>query len=75
MELREIIKQRDEAIKRYGEMQKSKLIELCEECGLYNVDVYDKKMKGRIRVEKGQFEIYQLLQVIYQLLQVMIYGR
>lgn len=52
MELREIIKERDEAIKHYCKVKKAKLIELCEECGLYNVDVYAKGMKGRIYVEK-----------------------
>lgn len=54
MELREIIYERDEAIKHYGEMQKNKLIELCKECGLYDVDVYAGELKGRICVEREQ---------------------
>lgn len=48
MELREIIYERDKAIKLYGEMQKNKLIEPCKECGLYDVDVYAGELKGRI---------------------------
>ena len=55
MELREIINAKREAIEKYSEMQKNKLIELCRECGLYDVDVIAKEKKGRIYVEKESY--------------------
>ena len=45
MELRELINAKNEAIKKYSEMQKNKIIELCRECGLYDVDVIAKEKK------------------------------
>lgn len=61
MELREIINAKDEAIKKYNEMRKNKLVELCRECGLYDVDVIAKEKKGRIYVEKeSSFRDYEI---------------
>ena len=55
MELRELINAKNEAIKKYSEMQKNKIIELCRECGLYDVDVIAKEKKGRICVERESY--------------------
>lgn len=53
MELREIKKEQRAVIEKYSNMQKEKLIELCKECGLYDVDVIANSMKGRIFIEKA----------------------
>ena len=55
MELRELINAKNEAIKKSSEMQKNKIIELCRECGLYDVDVIAKEKKGRICVERESY--------------------
>lgn len=55
MELREITKEKNDVISKYTEMQKEKLIELCKECGLYDVDVITAGKTGRILVEKKSY--------------------
>lgn len=55
MELREIIQAKKDTVTKYDEMQKDKLIELCKECGLYDVDVIAKEKKGRISIEKTSY--------------------
>ena len=55
MELREIVKAKNDAIAKYSEMQKEKLIDLCKECGIYDADVVAVGKKGRILVEKKSY--------------------
>lgn len=55
MELMEICEERRKLNIKYMEMMKDKLIELCRECGLYDVDVFLGKKRGRLVVEKKQY--------------------